>query len=276
MVKDWVGSFRTVANVPPRITNMVLVVAIAMGAARLLWLAMPLPSAHAPTLAMPHSATSAVAAGTDIFQIILNAHLFGRAADTESVQTNAPETHLKLKLRGIFASTVKRESRALIQRAHGSEKPYALGAVIEKGVTLTRILPDRIIIKRAGRFETLKLDRAPALELQDSSLPRADDLTAIRRELVRQPGKISQFIRMQPVYSGSNLQGWRVYPGVSPKVFRSVGLEPGDLVVAINGIALNSLSAGMQVEKKVAGAKQLMLTVKRHGKTHSLRVKLPK
>lgn len=276
MLKNLADSFRPEGRLLPRLANTAFVVLMAMGAARLFWLLTPVPSHHLSDWHPRQSSVSVAAAATNTLQPILSAHLFGRPSTAKPAPVRAPETHLNLKLRGILASTARQRSRALIQVSNGKEKSYSLGNTIESGVTLTRIFPDRVLIKRNGHFETLKLDRAPAIATQLSAHPgtASPSLATVRRKLIRRPAKIFQFVQMQPVHSHGNLLGWRVFPSSHRDLFRAIGLKPGDLITAINGIALNSPSHSMKAMNAAKRASRVTLSVKRHGKTHFLNVNL--
>lgn len=275
MPKDFADSFRPDGRFPPRLANVALVTLLAMGAARLFWLLAPMPSHRSSNWHPQRSPVNVVSAATKSLQPILSAHLFGRPSQAKPAPVQAPETHLKLTLHGVLASTTLQRSRALIEGPGGKEKSYALGDTIEPGVTLTRILPDRVLIKRDGHFETLKLARAPAIAVQTAPpASHATDLAAVRRKLLHQPSKISRFVQMRPVYLHGNLLGWRVFPGSHRNLFRAVGLKPGDLVTSVNGIPLDSPSHGIKAMNALKQASQVTLTVNRGGRTHSLNVNL--
>ena len=88
---------------------------------------------------------------------------------------NAPDTRLKLVLHGVFASEVYGKARAIIADPKGKEEQYAVGDMLPGNAELSEVYPDRVILKRNGRFETLRL-------MQDS--PSA------RTTATRSPGKV--------------------------------------------------------------------------------------
>jgi len=72
---------------------------------------------------------------------------------------DAPETRLKLTLRGVFASEDSSGGRAIVGDPQGKEENYAVGDPLPGGAKLSEIYPDRIILERNGRFETLRLPK---------------------------------------------------------------------------------------------------------------------
>ena len=90
--------------------------------------------------------------------VIASWHLFGKADKTSKVvPTNAPETTLRLTLKGVFASADA--PSAIIAAANGQEREYSPGDSLPGGAKLREIFADRVILERQGRFETLSLQR---------------------------------------------------------------------------------------------------------------------
>ena len=73
------------------------------------------------------------------------------------VPAEAPDTRLKLVLRGAFASDDRALSRAIIADPRGKEEHYSVGDALPGNAELSEVHPDKVILKRGGRFETLRL-----------------------------------------------------------------------------------------------------------------------
>lgn len=89
-------------------------------------------------------------------------HLFGDAkkqAVTPQKIINAPETRLRLKLKGVFASTDTEQALAIISNSKDKDKIYLIGDEVTIGVSLHAVYTDRVILKRNGKLETLRLPR---------------------------------------------------------------------------------------------------------------------
>ncbi len=229
---------------------------------------------------------------------LLAAKLFGEpAADgpapvAASDLLDAPDTNLQLTLRGVFAAGEVTESRALIEPANGDLSPYAVGAEIPGGAKVHSIHADRVLLERGGRLETLRLDRdAPSSSagtLRGAAVNRglasnaarvidaetATQLSQIRRDLLNDPTKASDFLRVQPAQRDGQLRGYRIYPGRKRELFRAAGLRPGDLVTAINGVQLDDPTKGLGLLGDLSQASQINLTVERGGSTQSISVTL--
>jgi general secretion pathway protein C len=185
-------------------------------------------------------------------------------------------------LSGIFAGSREADSRALIAPQGGEEKPFAIGADVVRGVTLHAIFPDRVVLSRQGNLETLRLDKnAPSSGLvplaggtpgaQNIAVPA---LAAVREQILQDPAKAAEFIRIQPLSENGSLKGYRIYPGRDRSIFNSAGLRPGDLVTAVNGIELNDAQNALQMLNDLSQAGSVSLVIERGGQSQTLNVSL--
>jgi general secretion pathway protein C len=91
-------------------------------------------------------------------------HLFGRPPEqtvaAPRAPVEAPKTRLQLTLRGVMASGAAGEARAIIAEPGGRERQYRPGQAVPGGAELAEVRPDRVILQRNGRYETLPLVRA--------------------------------------------------------------------------------------------------------------------
>lgn len=272
------------ARLPPLVV-LLLALLLARQLALLLMLALPLPEAARwkPSPAYIDPAPPKPAASADS---IANAHLFGEyqlATANAATLASAPDTQLNFTLLGIFAGTRDSESRALIAKDGNDEAPYAIGDDVAPGVNLQAIFPDRVILSRNGRLETLRLDKdsasnAPVLnalggsvgEAQEGTPAAAEMLSQIRQQVVNDPAKAANFIRVQPINGEGGVRGYRVYPGPERGPFNSAGLKPGDVITAINGTPLTDPSQALQLLQNLSGATQMSLAVERNGQIQSV------
>lgn len=272
------------ARLPPVVT-LLLVAFLAHQAAALVWQWMPLPKAAAWTPAPGFVDPTPTRAALNV-DALANAHLFGQyqASANASTLANAPDTQLNFTLLGILAGSVETESRALIAKDNNDEAAYAIGDDISSGVNLQAIFPDRVILSRSGRLETLRLDKdapsnAPVFnavsnvsEPQEGSPAAAQMLSAIKEQVITDPSKAANFIRVQPMTGEGGLKGYRVYPGPERGAFNAAGLKPGDVVTAINGTPLNDQGQALQLLQSLTQATSLSLTIDRNGVSQSVNV----
>ena len=151
-------------------------------------------------------------------------------------------------------------------------------------MTLQAIFPDRVILSRNGRPETLRLERdkpgAPGTSYvppvatasaEDSATPQ---LGKVRDEIVKDPAKASEYIRVQPANVGGQMKGYRVYPGRDRAAFTAAGLRPGDLVTAVNGVQLDDPAKALQLLGDLGQSGQVNLVVDRGGQSQNISINL--
>jgi general secretion pathway protein C len=91
------------------------------------------------------------------------------------------------------------------------------------------------------------------------------------QEVVSQnPAAITEIIRPQPYMPSGQLKGYRVYPGRNREQFVALGLQPGDLVTEINGMALNNPAQAMEIFRSMADTTEVSVTIEREGQAQAL------
>lgn len=222
---------------------------------------------------------------------LINRHLFG---ETKAVakpkpttsNTDAPETRLNLKLAGIILSDTPEMSRALIATSNGKQKSYAIGDNIDgASASVHEIHSDHIVLERSGRYETLRLQKLTTASRSTTSSSRntssktvdkgvTTELKSVREQILKDPSKAGDFIRVRPVYSKGQLKGYRIYPGKDRALFRKVGLRSGDLVTSINGQGLNDPQKAFTMLSELSNASSISLELERRGRTETVSVDL--
>ncbi len=286
----------------PRLASLFFACLLGLSAAELTWLLVPVeplvttPRPPASVTAGRQQASTTPAVSLSSLQA---ARLFGEflqeAEPAPQLMANldAPETSLRLKLRGIVAMEDSARSRALIEASNGELNPYAVGATISAGTKLHSIYPDRVLLERGKRLETLRLEKDEPSQTQfsyqsnqrrssddDGSAARILDsstaakLSNIREELLNDPTKASQYLRVQPARVNGAMRGYRIYPGRNRELFTEAGLRPGDIVTAINGVSLDDPSRSLQLLGDLSSAQQINLQIERGGQSQAVSVSL--
>ena len=270
----------------PSLAGALFVVLLARALAQIVWSLAPVPEA-ARWQPPPAAPVARAAEGIDV-NAIAGAAVFGRynAPSQEQTLLAAPETPLNLTLIGVWADDSEDRSRALIAQQGGEEKAYAVGDDVARGVTLNAIFPDRVILARGGRLETLPLARdqpgpvpvpGPMTQQPQASgdeSASAPQLARIRDEVAKDPARAAEYIRVQPANIGGQLKGYRVYPGRDRAAFTAAGLRPGDLVTQVNGVQLDEPSKALQLLGDLNQAGQVNLVVERGGQSQNLSINL--
>lgn len=281
MLRRWATALQHAA---PSLAAIALILVIAWLLAQLTWALLPQPASMAGAGAYtppPAAAAHQPQAGT-----IADRHLFGTANQGGGNVTNAPDTTLALTLHGIVAGKNVKDSRALIV-ANGDEEPYAVGAALPGGAVIRAIFPDRVLLERDGRVEALRLPKtdsgqgAVATTQADTqapppmSSPVPQDLGELRQQIAQNPQRLMDVVRAMPVQEQGKLTGYRVYPAGNSPVFTQLGLHPGDVVTAVNGIPLTDPAQSMRILAALKTSEQISITMLRNGQTQTQVLQMP-
>lgn len=213
-----------------------------------------------------------------------NSDLFGHYSAqtappiTTTVKVDAPPTRLNLTLVGVVASTDQQRSLAVVAN-RGQQNTYGINEEIEgTQAVLKAVFSDRVIIDNSGRDETLMLEGRDYQTSEIQTLERPvstsqsveDKFTSIRTAISRNPREVFQYVNLSQVKQGEQIVGYRVNPGRDPALFEAVGLQAGDIAVALNGLSLTDPNVMTQVFESVSELTELNLTVERDGQQHDI------
>lgn len=275
-----------------RLANILLVVWLAWLLADLGWLLFPGPES-VPQVQSPLAVPSPVQRRQPRIdeKQIAAWHIFGVAGEEKPVvaaAVEAPDTSLKLTLRGVFASDDPADARAIIGDPRGQEEHYAVGDPLPGNARLTEIHPDRIILERNGRYETLRLPRDLAAGQESAAgmasrpqsggagdFGKAAAFTRYRNEIRRNPSTFLNYVRATPARQDGRFIGFRLQAGRERGALKELGLQPGDIVTAINGVQIDSPAKGMQAMQAMGEGTNINVTLLRGGQETSLSLVLP-
>lgn len=232
-----------------------------------------------------HTASSA----TSDTEAVARYHLFGEPQQQVievAKPISAPETKLKLELRGVVA-TGDEFGAAIIADASRNEGYYRVGDDLPGNVKLHEVFADKVILDRNGLFETLSLPSermettglSPSTGMQTlgghvASAETGPLLREYRELLQTDPQQLMGLVRTFPVRRGNKLIGYRIAPGRDRSLLAKFGLRPGDVVTGVNGISLDSPANGLAVMQKLNSAQRLTLEVERNGSKQSFEFSL--
>lgn len=263
-----------VATAGPSLATLVLVIVLAAQLAALIWRALGQAGSEAPP-----PVDVVVAAPVVDLAAIVNAHLFGVAV-TIGDPSSAPATSANLTLAGTLAGPDPAAGWAIIGASGQSARVYATGASLPGGTKLAAVYPDRVILDRNGARESLMLPRLsggggaamPTASAPGAGAPPASLADSVRQLMARDPAAATELLRPQPVFAGGSLRGYRVYPGRNRAQFARLGLQPGDLVTAVNGAALDDPNRGLEILQGIGAGTAVTLSIDRNGQQQQLTV----
>ena len=281
------------------VVTLLVVVYLAYLLSKLVWLVWPQPVST--PLTPSHYSAASKASSTTSVQNIIEQFLFGKKTVTNKTNTaqqnevinNAPETRLSINLTGIVAVSNDDKAGIAIIESQGRQVSYLVEEVVQgTRAEVAQILPDRVILSVNGRFETLMLDgldfskkvSMPVLaarEAQDMGPQKIEQselqinatadpgvkeaIIETREELLSEPGKLFDYIRVSQAMSDGELIGYRLSPGKEPALFKQMGLQNNDLAVAINGYQLTDLQQAMAAINELRNTSDATITIERDG-----------
>ncbi len=270
--QQWVDR---VSQTVPGVLVLVLVIGIAWQLVQLTWLILDRGDT-APAVTAPPQPFNAPRKGFDV-QAIANAHLFGTArVETAMNPADAPQTQMNLVLAGTWAAEDPALGFAFIGESANNARMYAVGKIVRGSTTLKAVYADRVTLDTGGRLETLNLPRLsagnPGLVTRPATAARPGNQVTenLRRLAETNPTAFTEVVRPQPVFANGVQRGYRVYPGRQRQQFAKLGLQPGDLVLAINGTPLDDPQRGMEIFSTMGSADRVTVTVERNGQAQEL------
>ena len=216
------------------------------------------PEASAPT--RPAAASGERPREPVNVNAILARNLFGQAdaAPREVATETAVETRLPLELQGVFvADEVADESAAIIAQKGKPGLRYVIGEKIPGNAELVAVFADHVILRRAGTREKLTFPTATSQFRADPNVPAAPP-PASRASSAPAPQTAREFVstyqeRMEadpqgtldelgitPV-SDDTASGYRLGDLAQSPYLSQTGLQPGDVVLSVNGRAIGNL-----------------------------------
>ena len=222
-------------------------------------------------------------------------------ASRDGIEQNAQETRLALTLTGIVASTEDGSGSAVI-KSGAAEQVYAVGDALPASgqVVLAKVMPQQVVIDNNGTYELMKLYEGPgiAIPTRTARAPRQDaaaslassnpnaaspsataaEQTALasqyRRQLYDSPESLASVVSVSPVREGERVVGYRIAPGADRVAFDAFGFQTGDIVTAVNGLALSDASNTVKLYQTMKDATQASFDIERDGGNVTVNVDL--
>ncbi len=259
-----------------------LVLLVAVIVARLVWLIVA-PQASVSVLEqrpLPSPIMLTVQAVSADRSALIRRNPF--ASGTVSEIPDAPETQLNLHLAGVFMSTDSFGGTAQITTPDNQTSRFTIDSEILPGVSLQRVLSDRVILQRNGESETLMLGgrtgglsvigdgslaSTPALS-QPSSATSSSEIDG----QIADPDVLLQVVQPSPVERNGRLYGYVLSSRGSANEMVAAGLAPGDVLLEINGTSVSELDVN-ELANEIGNNNVAILRIERDGNLQTVRLK---
>ena len=211
------------------------------------------------------------------YQQIADWHLFGESVastDATPAPADAPETKLNLTLRGTFASKDMHHGLAIIQNNDQDKQQYfTLKQDVFGLATLEEIHEDRVILKRAGRYETLILPKEflSGEHFLDSAAIKAEKkrIASSYRDifLSRDGMELIKLFGFKPLHRNGGFQGFIITAlgDRGREMMAALGVMEGDLITVVNGMRLSESLEAVASLKDLKTATSIDVIIERDG-----------
>ena len=222
---------------------------------------------------------------------LIQRDLFGQSDSIGTASASAPTTptRLPLNLRAVFVSTDPGQSTAIISQRNNSGKLYSPGDMLPGSAKLASIEATRVILSRAGTREELAFKSdfkakkgiqaatiAPQQAAQTSPAapanPQSNALQQINAQLAQDPDETLEKMGVSRRSEG----GYRIGSKANQPFLAQSGLQPGDVVLSINGRPLGDINVDRLALTNLASAGSVSVELLRNGQALTIKTRIPK
>lgn len=243
-------------SIPYGLIEALLIVLLAVQAARLIW-------AAATPFGPIGNWTAGVPApvATDV-SLLARFDPFFRLAPAAgpAVVTSAP-----VKLFGVRLDQATGRGSAIIATADGVQASFAVGDEIMPGMILKAVMLDHVTIERGGVAEQLYLDQSVAASVATPGAPPPAGGVPPPTGGVPTVSALRAGIGFAPRVESGTITGFVVSPNGSGDIFRAVGFMPGDVVTTINGRGFRSVQEAAEALGALPQGSQVQFGIERGG-----------
>jgi type II secretion system protein C len=155
-----------------------------------------------------------------------------------------------------------------------SPQTYKAGALLANGARLEEIYSDYVVLTRGAHrvrlYITGRSEPERPRSATDVALLSVGGQAPTKVAVASSHDVLTDIMRASPVYDGDTLQALQLYSGTQSDAFTQLGLEPGDKVTAIEGVALKSPAEAMAQLRQLTEGAAMTVTIERGGKRQTL------
>lgn len=208
--------------------------------------------------------------------------------DEDSETVDAPETRLELTLLGVFQTGGETErAGAIIAEEGGNGELYRVGDRLPGEARLEEVHADRVILRRQGQLEALKLE-SPSLAgdvkpaddsaAEDDSESRPSRERSDEDESGEDKGRLSGDVEEQRdrIMRGLDLEstdeGYVIGDDAPAELLDRAGLKSGDVVVSVNGEKVGDKETDLEILKSYHDEGNAEVVIQRDAQKFTIKV----
>lgn len=211
------------------------------------------------------------------------------ASQTAVPEGPVRETRLNLTLKGVLGGGGEQGRWAIIAASGGEEKAYGVGDRVPGNATIVRIEARRVLLRRNGVTEALKMPEAEAITAFEGGGSTAGAGTAgggdgirkveehhrvtsreyVNRQLQDLPNLLRQAKAVPHKVDGEH-RGFKIVNIQPGSVYEELGLREGDVIQSVNGRDIRSPDQAMEAYKELRSNSSFRVQVQRDGQSTTL------
>lgn len=167
---------------------------------------------------------------------------------------------------------------AIIGLADGRQVSVGAGEEVEPGLTLSAVAPDHVMLSRGGApfrldFPDIASGAASAAPATAAQPAATAPEPASAEGVVVDPQRLIAQAGLRPRIQGLGIKGLIVSASGDGGELRNAGLRSGDVILSVNGAALNSPQALAALRGQLADAPSAQIQFERDGQVRSTTVR---
>jgi general secretion pathway protein C len=171
-------------------------------------------------------------------------------------------SNLAFQLVGVAVLSNPHRSLAIL-KAGNIERVYGVGEVLPGGARIVSVRSGGVVLRYQGILQSISFTHS---QQASASLPASVQTPSQAAGILFHPSQLLNYLRPLPVYSNGRFSGVRLYPGPNPSLFTRVGLQPGDILTAVNGVRLtNPLQSYNLIQHFAQEGVPIILNIQRNG-----------
>lgn len=185
----------------------------------------------------------------------------------------APVPATGFHVRGVIARPGSAAS-AIIEGGDGRQRLVRIGSLLAPGLAVTAIDAGGLMLAGTGGDQRLDFgDRRPEAPAATAGAAPEATGAATLATLATLAASISDYrTGLDPRRIGGLTRGFTLVDASRLPLFRKAGLQAGDIVLMVNGTAIDSEERIMELPAEVTGAKAVEILYERSGKRETARI----
>ncbi len=255
-----------------RIVEAVLAILLVIQAGRLVWVfAEPKPTIVAAALPPAQPVDMSILSRFDAFFRTGEQGALAGASGAEASQ---------LRLFGVRSGGVGGGS-AIIGLPDGRQVSVGVGEEVEPGLVLREVGPDFVTLARGQSLSRLAFTETPAGAASPPPppatpqvmTPAATEAAPTPSGAIVDPQRLMAQASLRPRIQGLGVNGFTVSSAGNASELRSAGLQAGDVILSVNGVALNSPQAIGALRGQLSSAPSAEIQYERAGETRTTTIR---